>query len=294
MIEIRTIQGTPLERVRKVPINHLNRNILIVGTSGTGKSTLMREIEKIQPPKLKLIYKTEGEKAFSISQNRPFLETDRMNFLDSWRGTLKADITGYMMIQEQIILEQARREGQSLPELRALLRKMKEQSEKLDSPVYGLIENRLAHLFPTYTGQIRTEGKVTMEGLTEDEYLFFSDYILRNGYDALQDEIISIDEIHRLTPLLETTISRITREIRSRGGLIASTQSMSDLPPALINNFGTIFTFQNIDIRDLRYFSEIDRDLKEDVLALEEHEFLEVRSYKRSKLEGITQKMVLV
>ena len=294
MIEIRTIQGTPLERVKKVPLNGLNRNILIVGSSGTGKSTLMREAERLEPPKLKLIFKNDGERAFSLAANRPFLEKDRTNFIDAWKGTLHADSAGYMLIQEQIILEQLRQRGQSLPELRSKLRQAKERAEKIDTPIYSLIENRLAHLYPSYTSEIHSEGKISLEGLSEDEYLFFSDYILRSSYDLLENEVIAIDEMHRLRPLLETTISRITREIRSRGGLIASTQSMSDLPPALTNNFGTIFSFQDIDIRDLRYFAEIDKELKQDVLNLEEHEFIEVRGYKHAKLLGMAQKMILV
>lgn len=294
MIQCSTMQGSATGTLKEPPVNPLNRNILIVGSSGAGKSTLMRAVEQAHPPHLKLLFKPDGEKSLSVRDNRPFLEPDRVNFVESWKESLKADNTGYMLIQQQILIENLRQTGQSLTELRHLIQKQGKQSERIESPIYKLIELRLSHLYPNYTSEIRASGKLSFDGLTEDEYLFFCDYILRNAYAELQDEIISIDEIHRLTPLLPGTISRITREIRSRGGLIATTQSMSDLPPALINNFGTIYVFQDIDIRDLKYLEAIDRDLKSDVLNLLPHEFIEIRSYRWSSTQGNTLKMELI
>lgn len=294
MIEIRTMQGTPLERTRKIPLNNLNNNTLIVGSSGTGKSSLMRELEQSLNPKLKLIFKADGERALNIARNRPFIAADKKNFADAWKTTTDASAIGYMLIQEQIIIEQTRKEGQTLNQLKTELRKRQKETERINAPVYELILNRLEHLYPTYSGELRAEGKLSMEELTEEEYLFFSDYILRTAYEQLQQEIISIDEIHRLSPLLNTTIGRLAREIRSRGAILATTQSLSDLPSALINNFATIFCFQTLDSRDLQLFQLIDKELAADILKLDTHEFLELRSYARKKTEGLLSKMELI
>ena len=294
MIQMYTMQGSSTGTRSSPPLNSLNRNALIVGSSGAGKSTLMREIERLTPPRLKLIFKSDSERALAIKDNRPFLEQDTTNFIESWKESLKADTSGYMLIQEQIIIENIRESGQSLTELRRTIQKRKDSSEKLEAPIYKLIEQRLAHLYPSFTRELRADGKLSFDNLTEDEYLFFCDYILRNAYGALQDEIISIDEIHRLKPLLDGTIARITREIRSRGGLIAATQSMSDLPPALINNFASIYVFQDFDIRDLKYFDKIDATLRADILNLAPHEFIEIRSYRQHRIQGSLYKMEIV
>ena len=293
-IQIKNRQGSNREILENVPLNNINKNILIIGTSGTGKSELMRKIEEELQPKLKILFKPDREKSYNINKHRPFIPEDRTNFLEAWRESIKPNNKGYMLIQEEITIQEMRKENQEHQELINEIRHKKEKSSKLDIGIYNMIEDRLKHLFMNRTKEIRKHGKISMEGMTEDEYLFFSDYILRMNYNELLDEIISIDEIHRLTPLMDGLISQITREIRSRGGIIATSQSLSDLPPFLINNFGTIFIFQDIDKRDLEYFEEIDSDLKEDILKLENHEFIELRSYKISKRDGQRYKMELI
>ena len=292
-IEKRTMQGSTIEYLQAPPLNPLNRNILIVGASGCGKSTLQRLVEKQEQPALKLIFKEDGEKSFSIAKNRPFIEQDKVNFVDSWKTSKQTDSIGYMLSQEQLFIEEARQEGDDLIQLRQRIESGKKNAERIDKPIWQLIESRLSHLYPSAAKEIRSTGKISMAELTEDEYIFFSDYILRNQYDELLNQIISIDEIHRLKPLMPQTIGRITREIRSRGGLIATSQSLTDLPPNLITNFGTIYQFQTLDKNDLQYLELIDEQLKQDVLTLEDHEFIEIRTYPRLTIEGNRYKMVI-
>lgn len=293
-VRILNRQGSEREIIQKLPKNNLNKNILIIGTSGTGKSELLRKIEEEEKPRLKILFKEDNEKAYRINKHRPYIKEDRTNFLEAWRESLKPNSIGYMLIQEQIQIQEIKKEGQTYEQMINEIKKQKQGASKLDIPVFNMIEDRVKHLYINKTRKIKNKGKISMQDMTEDEYLFFSDYILRLNYNTLLNEIISIDEIHRLKPLMEGLIAQITREIRSRGGIIATTQSLSDLPPELINNFATIYIFQDFDKRDLEYIKEIDEDLKEDVLKLENHEFLEIRSYKIQKRTGQRYKMELI
>lgn len=293
-VRILNRQGSEREITQKLPKNNLNKNILIIGTSGTGKSELLRKIEEEEKPRLKILFKEDNEKAYRINKHRPYIKEDRTNFLEAWRESLKTNSIGYMLIQEQIQIQEIKKEGQTYEQMINEIKIQRQKASKLDIPVFNMIEDRLKHLYINKTRKIKNKGKISMQDMTEDEYLFFSDYILRLNYNNLLNEIISIDEIHRLKPLMEGLIAQITREIRSRGGIIATTQSLSDLPPELINNFASIYIFQDFDKRDLEYIQEIDEDLKEDVLKLENHEFLEIRSYKIQKKTGQRYKMELI
>ena len=290
---IKTLQGSELETIPYPPLNPLNKNILICGTSGSGKTVLLRELEKIQPPRLKLIFKADGEKSLSIAKNRPFIQSDRINFLDAWKEAQQADNQGYMILQEQVIMERLREAGDSLAELRKKVKKELEKAKDLDKAILGTISHKLTYLYPlTPLNQI-TGAKLNMEGMAELEYQFFSDYILRQRYEEITQEFISIDEIHRLQPLMKGLLTRITREIRSRGGLLATTQSLSDLPPEMLNNFGTIFLFTTIDSRDLKYLEQLSTKLKDNILTLKPHEFTEIRSFRTLEREGHNFKMEL-
>lgn len=293
-IKLMTMQGSKIEIIKTLQRNYLNKNILICGTSGTGKSTLLRIIEKQHPPVLKILFKPDQEKALSISEHRIYIENDRVNFCDAWKTSQETNSMGYMLIQEQLYIESLKKENQKIEVLKRSIKAQEKTCTALDKPVLQMIEHRLNHLYPYNTTHERITGTISMDGLTEDEYIYFSDYILRSEYEQILNEIISIDEIHRLKPLLDTTISRLTREIRSRGGLIATSQSLSDLPPELINNFGTIYLFGTIDRRDLEYLSLIDPELMKDVLQLNDHEFIELRSYLKQKKLGQKYKMEVV
>lgn len=299
LIKLKTGQGSETKEIKEPLKNKINNNILICGTSGTGKSTLMQYLEEINQPKLKMIYKNEGEKSLSIDKNRPFVTNKRNNFLDSYNNSQSEKQIGYMLQQEAIFLEKITfkmLEEEEKYTIKSILKEIteeKKRSEKIDIPVLRMIENRIKHLYPStkYTENNRYNQKISFDGMAEDEYLFFSDYILRNQYDELLNQIISIDEIHRLKPLLTGIINRITREVRSRGGLMATTQSLSDLPPSLINNFGTIYLFTTLDSRDLEFLERIEEKLPNLILNLEDHEFVEIRSYPKYRTKGYTYKM---
>lgn len=293
-IQTKDLHGHDLEIQKEIPLNKGNQNILICGSSGSGKTTLLREIEETFKPKTKILFKADQEKSVKLTDHRPFFIEDRTNFLDSWQESHQADTTGYMILQEQIILENIKEKNQTLNELTATLRKEESKSQELEKIILKTILSKIRTLYPSQPEKTFNFQKINMEGMTEEEYQFFSSYILRIKYEQLLNEHISVDEIHRLKPLMPNLLTRITREIRSRGGMLATTQSISDLPPEMTNNFSTIFLFETLDNRDLKFLELVEPKLKESVLELETHEFLEIRSFNKLKRKGQTYKMELI
>ena len=293
-VQMKNLHGTEQETAPFPPISSLNNNILICGSSGTGKSTLLQLIERLKPPKLKIIFKQDSEKALSVEKNRPFHEEDRINFLDAWQEAQQADTQGYMLIQEQILMEDIRKQGQSLGELRKEIQERLKKAENIDKAILQTIQHKINNLYP-YAPKNNSQGhKLSMEGLTELEYQFFSDYILRSQYEQIMGEIISIDEIHRLKPLMAGLLTRISREIRSRGGFLATTQSLSDLPPEMLNNFGSIYLFPTLDRRDLDFLDKLHGELRETILQNDDHEFMEIRSFPKLRTQGRAYKMEVI
>ena len=293
-IQTRDLHGHDLEIQKEIPLNKGNQNILICGSSGSGKTTLLRKIEETFQPTTKILFKADQEKSIKLTDHRPFFTEDRTNFLDSWQESHQADTTGYMILQEQIILENNKEKNQTLNELTATLRKEESKSQELEKIILKTILSKIRTLYPSQPEKTFNFQKINMEGMTEEEYQFFSSYILRIKYEQLLNEHISVDEIHRLKPLMPNLLTRITREIRSRGGLLATTQSISDLPPEMVNNFSTIFLFETLDNRDLKFLELIEPKLKETVLELENHEFIEIRSFNKLKRKGQNYKMELL
>ena len=108
------------------------------------------------------------------------------------------------------------------------------------------------------------------------------------------NETISIDEAHRLKPILPGLLTRITREIRSRGGLILTTQSLSDIPAEMLTNFGSIFSFSTFSPTDLEICKNISPEITDTILELEDHEFIELRSFHKNHIQGRSFKMELI
>lgn len=295
MIEIRDLHGRKTGETPNPIQNGINNNILICGSSGSGKTTLLKYIEKQEQPDLKIIFKEDKERSTRIKNHRPFIQRDRINFLDSWKESQEVDNTGYMILQEYLQLESIRKEGETIGEMNKRINELEKDTKNgIETTILRNIQSKIRTLYPSKTEEkIPIQTTLSMEELTEHEYHFFSSYIIRNKYDELLNQKISIDEVHRLKPIFPL-IGRISREIRSRGEILLTTQSLSDVPSDIINNMGSIYLFQTLDQRDIKFLGEISERLKESILQLDEHEFIELRSFRRMEKLGRPFKMELI
>ena len=175
-IQIKDLHGHELETTKEPTLNQGNRNILICGSSGSGKTTLLRKIEETFQPTTKILFKPDKEESIKITEHRPFFVEDRTNFLDSWQETHQADVTGYMILQEQIILENTKKKNQTLNELKNALQKEETNSQELEKIILKTIQSKLKTLYPSVPEKTFNFKKINMEGLTEEEYQFFSSF----------------------------------------------------------------------------------------------------------------------
>jgi len=288
--------GAVMHTFDEIPINtKFNRNILIVGSSGSGKSFLGRILRNQLKPRLTLIYKEDNtySDVVHVSDFRPDISVNPLEFLNSFNDSLDISSSGFMASQVMPLLASEVASHKNVANLmRGLKNDMSPKKSKLDVISFGLysfIKQRLDLYYPDLKDVVSSlpSGSVlSFDGMSDDEQVFFSDYILRSAYRDLRDEVIFIDEVHRLKGLSNGVLGRIVREIRSRGALVGITQSLSDLPDSLINNFGTIYHFRSIHFRDLQKLAMLDPDLPVLVKDLNPHEFTEIQTFSEENKGG--------
>ena len=311
--------GTVIEELSKIPLNsELNRNVLIAGSSGSGKSFLGRILREQQKPDITFIYKEDDlyPQMTRIIEKRDLItpSIDKTAFIDAFTEAQNLSEIGIMGSSLSSILHEVYKEG-NIAKMKMTLKTLKAK-KGIDSMIYNYILAKLSMYYPeghTYP-QVRKSADrqaasispnsimnlkeekifniISYYGLTQEEQIFFSDFILRiimltqteKRREILQG--IMIDEIHRLRQLNAGIISEIVREIRHRGYIIGITQSLTDLPDSLVNNFGTIFQFHSIHFQDLAKLRTIDPELPQTVLRLKAHEFVEIQKFVRENRNG--------
>jgi len=300
----KSVSGTVMKELTKIPINEeFNRNVLIVGTSGSGKSFLGKIVREERRSELTFVYKEDGifKEPIQIREYRHDImpSLDRNSFIDAFIDTQNLSEIGIMGSSLTTALYAVYGSG-SLEEIKRRIRTKLLDRSSIETMVYSFIYGKLSLYYPDRritdrkqltagVGGVDMEiEKIAMEkessvlsfaGMTQEEQIFFSDYLLRVLMRGREIRGVMIDEIHRLKQLNAGIISEVVREIRHKGYIIGITQSLSDLPDDLVNNFGSIFQFHSTHFRDLEKLRIIDAELPSTVMRLRPHEFVELRRY---------------
>lgn len=283
-----TESGQLVEELQKVPVNDsFNRNVLIVGTSGSGKSYLSAVLRQERKPKITMIFKEDqtyaSEKILKISDTRVPTEKDRSSFLTSFQEALDLNQMGIMGSSVPSVLSKYYAPA---TEMKRKLKSAISRNKGISGEVEKFILNQMELYYPERGGRMLEDLSnrirktvISLDSMSQQEQIYFADYILRILKNSISDDGLLIDEIHRLKNLNGTIISEIVREIRHRGYIMAVTQSLSDLPEALINNFGTIFHFNSIHFSDLQKLAILDPELPRTIMHLKQRQFIEVRRF---------------
>ena len=89
-----------------------------------------------------------------------------------------------------------------------------------------------------------------------------------------------IDEFHHLAGFQHSIVGEILREVRARGSVVAISQSMSDVLPGFLSQFGRIFCGADFDPRDLSMYPY--HGLAESLYGMPKYRFVDVREFART------------
>lgn len=276
--------------------NRINRNVLVVGSSGSGKSILGDLLNRFLLPKTVLLYKDDKTYGDPVSLKSflpsPYIDPDL--FVNSWEAVLAPDRSGIMsesvlplLAKYMPLVKGDKGILRSVFSLIRLLEKNKSVVSDFENPMMSYLSFKLKMLYSGSEFNKLKEGVISFSGLTDPVALFFSDYYLRLIYKSLNGGGVFIDELHRLGSLRNGIVGQIVREVRSSGYVVGISQSLSDLGDDLITNFGSIFCFDSVHVRDLSYLRGLDLDLPGVIMGMPLHCFLDVRAYLREHDKGV-------
>jgi len=303
----------PLKRTRNIafgiPVDVIsyiqkkpNQNLLICGTTGQGKSKLMRLMLEMMPnPKVVFSYK-ENDEYLQIEGNFIAAEKSLPNpfqnpeaFTDAFAVTFNIQSEGIQASTAISLVNTLARESISWHEFvdNAKKHAAKAKDINIRSATTYLLE-KIKSL--TYNSQqidldLDNTNILDMSYLNDDAKTFYSELFLRQIYKKIKQRskdsdkvIVCVDEAHRLSRNVESKrqsiINEMSREIRAFGMLWTATQNLSDIPDQLRNQFATQFAFSTTSENDLRAMSQIDRDLALCTSELRNHEFVDAKHEK--------------
>jgi energy-coupling factor transporter ATP-binding protein EcfA2 len=276
--------------------NKPNSNVLICGTSGQGKSRLMRYLLYISTDrKIIFSYKENddylkmGYPILNIENDLPDPFSDSESFVSAFLITYPISNMGIISQYIPIILREMSKISHDWNDFLSNLEiKLKSSKDQIQRSAYlFIIEHSKSIISKNYTKNIEF-GNETMvldfSRLNESSKTFYTELILRLLWKKLTLErkniTICIDEAHRLLFNFERYQSiyvEMSREIRAFGKLWTSTQNYSDVPSYVRNQFATQFSFNSSIKEDLDQLGAVDPKLKWAVSNMPMHVFTDVR-----------------
>ena len=274
----------------------VNQNVLICGTSGQGKSRLMRYLLYLsKEQKIIFSYKENddylkmGYNIFDIKFEMPDPFMDTESFVNAFLITYPIQNMGIISQYIPIFIREIAKISLDWSDfLNNLNTKLKSSKDQIQRSAYlFIIEHSKALIGTNYKKDINFgEESIVLDfsNVNESSKTFYSELILRLLWRKLTKEqkkiIICIDEAHRLLYNFERYQSiyiEMSREIRAFGKLWTSTQNYSDMPSYVRNQFATQFIFNTSIKDDLDQLAIIDPKLRWAVANMAKHCFTDAR-----------------
>ncbi|MGC8933512.1 MAG: hypothetical protein ACP5LQ_09550, partial [Candidatus Methanodesulfokora sp.] len=230
-----------------------NMNVLIVGTSGKGKTNLMDLLLSRHFSRFAVLSFKKGDLHLSldaevvdVSRYGPF---DRESFLDAFMLTFQPRIIGEVASRYAGVLQMVLERSEDWTSLLVNLDEMmKRERDRINRTVLISLREKINLLLPEGEGEIPAGERVVYDFSSLNDYqkCFFAELLLRRLRDS-RDMAIAVDEAYNIFRRTEHHFSvaeDILREGRARNvAFIAATQSILDIPPPLIPQFDTIYVF---------------------------------------------------
>ncbi len=273
-----------------------NRNVLITGSSGQGKSKLTRYLLG-EMPYQKLVFSFKAGEEYlkmgyairDISKSLPNPFSNAEAFISAF---VVAFPIGSIGIQASLIpttLEKLVKKSQSWQDFsKNAERELKTAKEANVRSALSYIKAQAPRLAYSSSGfAIGSETAVLdFSALNDDAKSFYAELALRQVYSDMEqrkrkDVLICIDEAHRLTTgnfgRYHSIIVEMSREIRDKGMLWITTQNYTDIPDSIRNQFASQFMFKSTGQNDMVALKAIEPLLAWTVSSLPNHYFVDAQ-----------------
>ena len=275
--------------------SRINSNILVSGSSGVGKTVFSKSLLDYFPPEklYSFVASKDDKSALSILSYPPLPRHSVSEFIDAFVSTLP-DPNGWYSSQIPVILASLfsrcdRKEGDHNFTLNYFLRFLDAElvnASSLDRPVISFIVNRIHSLYSSASHSFGNDfsaylkNKVfSFDGLVGFQKTFFYEFMLRLLWKKTHSFYLFLDEFHRISSFQNSIIGEMLREIRTKGGIIASTQNLADVLPGYINQFGSIFLGRSINVDDFAYWRFLSLPIVSSIISLKPFTFLDIISF---------------
>ena len=297
-----------------------NQNLLITGSSGQGKSKLVRLMLEMFPnPKTIFSFK-KGDEYLQIEGNMIYAEKSLPNpfsdpdaFTSAFAVASSASLEGIQMSIAMSLARQLAADSGSWKEFAANAKKMEESRDGNTRAAAAYVLQK-THNFTYNPNQIELDLNATnvidFSYLNEEAKTFYAELFLRQIYNQIRDKptaqkaIICVDEAHRLTrnrgSKHSSVFGEMSKEVRAFGLLWTATQNLTDIVDDVRNNFATQFCFNTTSQEDMYALSSVDPNLARCASELGKHEFIDAKTKKvhdaiwiyKADVSGLSQKPI--
>jgi hypothetical protein len=273
-----------------------NRNVLITGSSGQGKSKLTRYLLS-QMPYQKIVFSFKagdeylkmGYAVRDISKSLPDPFSNSEAFINAFVVAFPISSVGIQASLIPATLERLVKKSASWRDFsKTVDRELRSSKEANVRSALSYIKAQAPRL--AYSSSGFTLGSETtvldFSKLNEDAKSFYAELVLRQVYAEMEhkkrkDVLICIDEAHRLTTgsfgRYHSIIVEMSREIRDKGMLWITTQNYTDVPDSIRNQFASQFMFKSTGQNDMSALRSIEPLLAWTVSSLPNHYFVDAQ-----------------
>jgi hypothetical protein len=279
----------------------VNEHTLIVGSSGSGKSYL---VSRIAPSDARIVlFKPDplfsGVPLASDSGLPSPFSFYPYDVADAYLYALGLDFSGIMASSLVPVLmsslsavraevETKRETGKDVHPMDSFFRILHKETEKVSSAVSRMIISHFGVLYPEYKAKrgrpskdkLASFASVSFAGLGRFRSEFGAELYLRGMYSFIGSSFgaLVIDEFHHVARS-GSVVDQLLREFRVSGRLIALTQSLSDVSPSMLANFGYVLLGRSIHPQDISYLASLSSALPRIVSGLPPRVFLSLGEY---------------
>ncbi|EQB65772.1 MAG: hypothetical protein AMDU2_EPLC00008G0004 [Thermoplasmatales archaeon E-plasma] len=290
--------------VRKVNIvdyiqNKRNTNIALIGGAGSGKTTLTYYIIQQFTERLLIIiqykntdrYTELGYPSLKIAEAIPNVFADIKTFIEVFLVAfhIAEGKTGIQAGAIPSLVEDIAKKSKNWKEFKSNI--SDRINDEKDGNMKASLQAILNNINSVYSEKmidypIPEEAVLDFEGLTETQFIFYGEYLLREIFsDMLRKKRLNsmffIDECSLFLKTKDgmrkdTIIPQISRLIRSTGAMLLATQELDDLGDVVQGNTATIFSSKQLGERSLNRIKAINLLMHWIITRLYAHEFVDI------------------